>query len=139
MVSIDITGVTAAGQTSAAGRTVKPTLGKEEFLKLLITQLRFQDPMKPMEDREFVAQLAQFSSLEQMQNVSRNAGLSYGLGLLGRTVTAVTAGGLGVEGTATALRMGAQGPLVRLEWLDLLTGEGDGTEVPLESVLQVTP
>lgn len=47
-------------------------LGKDQFLQLLITQLRHQDPISPVEDKEFVAQLAQFSSLEQMQNLNTN-------------------------------------------------------------------
>jgi flagellar basal-body rod modification protein FlgD len=52
------------------GRKPQQNLGKDDFLKILITQLSYQDPAAPMEDKEFIAQMAQFSSLEQMTSMA---------------------------------------------------------------------
>ena len=77
-------------------RPVKKVLDKNDFLKILITQLTHQDPTQPLKDREFVAQMAQFSTLEQMMNmggqISQVTGLmnrSQAYSMLGKMVTVV--------------------------------------------------
>lgn len=61
-------------------------LGKDDFLKLLITQLSNQDPLQPLDDREFIAQMAQFSTLEQMQNLNANMDVIKATAFIGKTV-----------------------------------------------------
>ena len=52
------------------------SLGRNEFLQLLVTKLQNQDPLSPMDDEDFIAQLAQFSSLEQMNNIAEGIAAS---------------------------------------------------------------
>jgi flagellar basal-body rod modification protein FlgD len=91
---MSVSSVTNSTVASAdlAGATTK-TLDKMAFLKLLTTQLRYQDPMSPMEDKDFIAQLAQFSSLEQMQSLNsgfasfdKSGQATQAFALIGRTV-----------------------------------------------------
>ena len=67
--STQITGFKAEAPEAVERVPVK-MLGQNEFLKLLVTQMRNQDPMQPVSDTEFIAQMAQFSSLEQTKTMS---------------------------------------------------------------------
>jgi flagellar basal-body rod modification protein FlgD len=124
---------TASSTQTQAARTAKTELGKDDFLKLLVTQMRYQDPLKPMEDKEYIAQLAQFSSLEQMMNVGLATNLTYGMSALGKVVTATAADGTAVKGTAISVRVVDGKPMVKIS---LGTGK-DPVEVELAKVTQV--
>lgn len=77
---------TKANQEST--RKTGGDLGKNDFLNLLVTQLRYQDPLEPTDDKAFIAQMAQFSALEQMQNMNGVMTNSQAFGLIGKDVTA---------------------------------------------------
>lgn len=93
---------TTSSSSSSGALTGGVTMGKEDFLKLLTTQLRYQDPLSPQDPKDFVAQLSQFSSLEQLINLNTTMGnlgtsmtnlqgaqqMTQGLALLGKTIKA---------------------------------------------------
>lgn len=97
------------------------SLNQEDFLKILLTQLTYQDPMKPVDNQQFMAQMAQFTSLEQTQQlndkiavlISNQAALQ-SVGLIGRTVD-ITANGSTVTGSVTALSLAGESPLITVK------------------------
>jgi flagellar basal-body rod modification protein FlgD len=90
--SIKSTGSPSPLTQAASGKNAE--LGKDQFLKLFVAQLQHQDPMNPMQDQDFMGQMASFSTLEQVTNMAAaneamaaNLQLSQSVGLIGRTVT----------------------------------------------------
>jgi flagellar basal-body rod modification protein FlgD len=79
------------------------SLGKDEFLQLLVTQMQYQDPLNPTSDTEFIAQMAQFSSLEQMQNLNSSFTTYKAYSLVGEQATASLNGEV-VSGIVDAVR-----------------------------------
>ncbi|MFT4178288.1 MAG: flagellar hook capping FlgD N-terminal domain-containing protein [Thermomonas sp.] len=100
-----IGGSVSNGSASVQGRN---TIDQEGFIKLFLSQLQFQDPLEPVDNREFLAQLAQFSNLEQSRQLSLNSeslltmtSASQALSLLNRAVDVMQAGGMSAAGTVT--------------------------------------
>jgi len=117
-----VSSATAAASSGSTSSVVKDRISsdKETFLKLLITQLRNQDPLDPVQDKEFIAQLAQFSSLETLQSIDAKLGasndgarLQQAAALLGRQVTVADpdASDL-VQGRVSSVRLASGGELL---------------------------
>lgn len=88
----------------------KKELDKDAFLQILVAQLRYQNPMSPMDQDQFMTQMTQITALEQIMNLNKNMELllkmeelSLSAGLVGRQVTAVGEDGGEVEGTVEKL------------------------------------
>lgn len=81
-------GTTTTTSTSSSSKSSNSDLDKDAFLRLLVTQLQYQDPLNPMDNTEFVSQMAQFSALEQMNNLNNTMTNSQAYAMIGRTVYA---------------------------------------------------
>lgn len=120
----------------AAARKPTKELGKDQFLQILVTQLRNQDPMQPLQDKEFIAQMAQFSSLEQMMNMAKevsslkqSAGLA--ADLIGKSVTWLS----DEEGSTIEY----QGTVNSVLWRDgLQYVKVENIEVPLDKITSIS-
>ena len=108
-------------------------LGKDDFLNLLVTQLRYQDPLNPTDDKEFIGQMAQFSSLEQMKNMNDSFSATKGFALIGKNISATivdstTKKTTPISGTVTNVKLSECKVYLVVK----------GQDVPIESVTDVS-
>ena len=110
-------------------------LGSDAFLKLLVAQLKYQNPMAPSDGASMLAQTAQFTTVETLKSIAEvNQQLmgfqkvTMALSVVGKSITAVSSDGGNVAGLVTGLRFTTDGPLLAVA----------GHEVPLEHVLTVS-
>jgi flagellar basal-body rod modification protein FlgD len=127
---VDVDGLTATQ------RAHKTTLGQDDFLKLLVTKMSSQDPMNPQSDGDFIAQMAQFSSLEQsksmtsdIESLKTQQELLTANGLIGRNVTVTENNKQVAQGMVTSVAMSDGSPEVVI----------NGSNYSLESVSSITP
>lgn len=112
---MSISTATVAGSGSAAQSS---NIGIQDFLKILTAQLNNQDPLKPVDNQEFVAQIAQFATLEQSRQLNEKIdnmllmqSSTQSIGLLGKTVD-VNVNGVTLSGRVTALGLESGQPLL---------------------------
>jgi len=130
-MSVNPIGPVGAGGTDASQEASRMGLGRDAFMKLLLAQFQYQDPLSPMGDQDFIVQLAQLETLQQLDKLNESfvsfmgqQNLMRGAELIGRTVSATTLGGEVVEGTVSAAKV-VSGEVILVV---------DGTEVPMENV-----
>lgn len=127
---------TAADNSDAASRVPQKQLGQDDFLKLLAKQFQVQDPMKPMEDSAFIAQMAQFSALEQSKSMNTEMQVLRGYqqlatanSYLGHRVTVEAGDGSSVSGDVTAVDTSGGSPKIIV----------NGQPFSISAVLRVEP
>ncbi|MFY7941806.1 MAG: flagellar hook assembly protein FlgD [Burkholderiaceae bacterium] len=110
----------AIGAVTSTANLQNNSLNLEDFLKVLTTQLTYQDPLKPVDNQEFMAQLAQFTSLEQTQQLNNkietlinNQAALQSVGLIGRTVD-IASSSVTVTGTVKSLSFAGDSPVVSI-------------------------
>ncbi len=111
----------SAPTTGATTQTTAPQLGQNDFLKLLVAQLQYQNPMQPVDSSQFMAQTAQFSMVEKLTDMATQTdalvageAAQRAAGLLGRQVTWNDAAGNPATGVVTGTKLGSDGPTLIL-------------------------
>ncbi len=96
-------------------RVARKTLGQDDFIRLLTTQMSNQDPMNPISDTDQIAQLAQFSSLQSMNSLLTNSQLSGASTMIGKNVTALSTDGKAHSGTVESVQMSSGAVYVTID------------------------
>src|SRR4051812_18113817 len=132
----NVTATTSSTTPTAPTTTKKDntTLGKDDFLKLLVGQMRNMDPMSPAGDKEFIQQMTSFSMLEQISNMAAtNEKLAAGtqtsqvLGLIGKTVTYIGTDGQSATGVVQQVDMTTSGPKLTIDGVADITPDAIST------------
>jgi flagellar basal-body rod modification protein FlgD len=126
----------SVSSSDASSRVPMRTLGQDDFLKLLVTQMTSQDPLNPQKDTDFIAQMAQFSSLEQTKTMAAELSamksqqdFTQAAALLGRSVQVQTGAATTDSGTVTAVELASGTPQLLI----------NNKLYDLSQVLSVTP
>ncbi len=111
---INSTSAASTSNSSSSSSSVLPTqtLNQQDFLNLLVTQLQNQDPMNPMSDTDFIAQMAQFSTLQQSQQTYQSISEMQANNLIGSTVNVSTTGGVSDTGTVSGVIANSGSPQI---------------------------
>ncbi len=124
---------TAASSSSATSTSSTASLGENDFMTLLIAQLKNQDPLNPQDSSAFVAELAQFSSLQQETQVNQNLQQSAAAGMIGLNVTDNT----GNTGMVTGVSIGGPNSTTGIQ-LNITNSSGKSSTVDYSNVTQVS-
>jgi flagellar basal-body rod modification protein FlgD len=126
-------GAVGAGSMKQETKTYSDNLDKDAFLNLLVTQLRNQNPLEPMDNTEFISQMAQFSALEQAQNTNKTIKADSAYGMVGKLVKSTYVD----DETDETKQIVGEVTMARIEGDKIYLKVGD-TEVLYEDITEVT-
>jgi len=133
-MTVDMTTTVPVGANSTTKSTSKTAVDYQSFLKLLIAEMKNQDPTKPMDSTQYVAQLATFSQVEQsvqtntkLDQIMQSSALSQAGAIIGRNITSADGK---TTGTVASVTLGSSGLIAVLQ---------DGTQVPVGAGVSIKP
>ncbi|RWD51134.1 flagellar hook assembly protein FlgD [Mesorhizobium sp. M1C.F.Ca.ET.193.01.1.1] len=133
-MTVDMTTTIPVGANQASQQTSKTAVDYQSFLKLLIAEMKNQDPTKPMDSTQYVAQLATFSQVEQsvqtntkLDQIMQSSALSQADALIGRSITSADGKTTGI---VASVKLASSGLIAVLK---------DGTEVPVGAGVSIKP